>query len=171
MSRDVVISELIKQETRQLKVPAAARDFEALGRQAREEKWSFEDYLHEVLSIEIASRRESAVRLRIATHTSPRPRRSTSSPSPPPKASMRRRLPTSHTASLLILDEVEVVPFDRIGGELLLKVVASRSGGSVLVRRIHRIRAPSDRARDRATWRGGHAQRRRAPWSLVCGRA
>jgi DNA replication protein DnaC len=65
MSRDVVISELIQQETRQLKMPAAARAFEALGRQAREEKWSFEDYLHEVLSVEVASRRESAVRQRI----------------------------------------------------------------------------------------------------------
>ena len=65
MSRDVVIGELIQQETRQLKMPGAARAFEALGRQAREEKWSFEDYLHEVLSVEIASRRESAVRQRI----------------------------------------------------------------------------------------------------------
>src|ERR1043165_2906000 len=65
MSRDVVISELIQQETRQLKMPGAARAFEALGRQAREGKWSFEDYLHEVLSVEIASRRDSAVRQRI----------------------------------------------------------------------------------------------------------
>lgn len=65
MSRDVMISELIQQETRQLKMPGAARAFEALGRQAREEKWSFEDYLHEVFSVEIASRRESAVRQRI----------------------------------------------------------------------------------------------------------
>jgi len=65
VSREVVISELIQQEARQLKMPGAARAFEALGRQAREEKWSFEDYLHEVLSVEIASRRESAVRQRI----------------------------------------------------------------------------------------------------------
>ena len=65
MSRAAMIGELIVQETRQLKMPGAARAFEALGRQAREEKWSFEDYLHEVLSVEIASRRESAVRQRI----------------------------------------------------------------------------------------------------------
>ena len=65
MSREAVLSELIQQEARQLKMPGAARAFEALGRQAREEKWSFEDYLHEVLSVEIASRRESAVRQRI----------------------------------------------------------------------------------------------------------
>src|SRR5215475_9637228 len=60
-----MIGELIVQETRQLKMPGAARAFEALGRQAREEKWSFEDYLHEILTVEIASRRESAVRERI----------------------------------------------------------------------------------------------------------
>jgi DNA replication protein DnaC len=65
VSREVVINELIQQEARQLKMPGAARAFEALGRQAREEKWSFEDYLHEVLSVEITSRRESAVRQRI----------------------------------------------------------------------------------------------------------
>ncbi|MCW5807686.1 MAG: IS21-like element helper ATPase IstB [Deltaproteobacteria bacterium] len=46
-------------------MPGASREFEALGRQAREEKWSFEDYLHEVLSVEITSRRDSAVRQRI----------------------------------------------------------------------------------------------------------
>ncbi len=65
MSRDVVIADLIKQEARQLKMPGAAREFEALGRQAREEKWSFEDYLHEVLSVEIASRRDSAISQRL----------------------------------------------------------------------------------------------------------
>jgi DNA replication protein DnaC len=48
-----------------IKMPGAAREFEALARQAREEKWSFEDYLHEVLSVEINSRRESAIRQRL----------------------------------------------------------------------------------------------------------
>ena len=65
MSRDIVIADVIRQETRQLKMPGAAREFEALGRQAREEKWSFEDYLHEVLSVEIASRRDSAIAQRL----------------------------------------------------------------------------------------------------------
>jgi DNA replication protein DnaC len=65
MSRDVVIADVIRQEARQLKMPGAARAFEALGRQAREEKWSFEDYLHEVLSVEIISRRDSAIVQRI----------------------------------------------------------------------------------------------------------
>src|SRR5688572_4167894 len=46
-------------------MPGAARAFESLSRQAREEKWSFEDYLHEVLTVEIASRCESAVRHRL----------------------------------------------------------------------------------------------------------
>lgn len=65
MSRDAVVADLIRQDTRQLKMPGAARAFEALGRQAREEKWSFEDYLHEVLAVEIQSRRESAIRQRV----------------------------------------------------------------------------------------------------------
>lgn len=59
MSRDAVVADLVRQDARQLKMPGAARAFEALGRQAREEKWSFEDYLHELLTVEIASRRES----------------------------------------------------------------------------------------------------------------
>lgn len=65
MSRGAVVADLIRQDARQLKMPGAARAFEALGRQAREEKWSFEDYLHEVLSVEIQSRRESAIRQRV----------------------------------------------------------------------------------------------------------
>lgn len=65
MSRGGVVADLIRQDARQLKMPGAARAFEALGRQAREEKWSFEDYLHEVLSVEIQSRRESAIRQRV----------------------------------------------------------------------------------------------------------
>jgi DNA replication protein DnaC len=65
VSRDAVITDLVRQDARGLKMPGAARAFEALGRQAREEKWSFEDYLHEVLSVEIQSRSDSAVRNRL----------------------------------------------------------------------------------------------------------
>jgi len=65
MSRDAVVADLIRQDARQLKMPGAARAFEPLARQAREEKWSLEDYLHEVLSVEVQSRRESAVRQRL----------------------------------------------------------------------------------------------------------
>jgi DNA replication protein DnaC len=65
VSRDIVVTDLVRQQARQLKMPGAARDFESLGRQAREEKWSFEDYLHEVFSVEITSRQDSAVRHRL----------------------------------------------------------------------------------------------------------
>jgi DNA replication protein DnaC len=65
VSRDVVVAELVRQQARQLKMPGAAREFESLARQAREEKCSFEDYLHEVLGVEIASRCDSAVRHRM----------------------------------------------------------------------------------------------------------
>lgn len=65
MSRGAVVADLIRQQARQLKMPGAAREFESLGRQAREEKWSFEDYLHEVLSVEIQSRSDSAIKQRL----------------------------------------------------------------------------------------------------------
>lgn len=65
MSRDIVVSELIKGQSKSLKMPGLARVFEAMARQAREEKWSPEDYLHEVLSAEQTSRADSAVRQRL----------------------------------------------------------------------------------------------------------
>lgn len=65
MSRGAVVADLIRQQTRQLKMPGAAKVFEALGRQAREEKWSFEDYLHEVLAVEVQSRSDSAIKQRL----------------------------------------------------------------------------------------------------------
>jgi len=65
VSRAPVVADLIRVQTRVLKMPGAAKAFEPLGRQAREEKWTFEDYLHEVLSAEETSRSESAVRHRI----------------------------------------------------------------------------------------------------------
>jgi DNA replication protein DnaC len=46
-------------------MPGVARTFVELSRQAVAEKWSFEDYLHEVLSAEVASRTEGAVRNRL----------------------------------------------------------------------------------------------------------
>ena len=58
-------AEAIAAQARQLKMPGLAKGFVALARQAREEKWSVEDYLHEVLAVEIASRVESAIRQRI----------------------------------------------------------------------------------------------------------
>lgn len=65
MSRDAMVGELIRGQARSLKMPGLARSFEAMGRQAREEKWTYEDYLHEVLATEQTSRADSAVRHRL----------------------------------------------------------------------------------------------------------
>jgi DNA replication protein DnaC len=65
MSREVVVADLVKTEARSLKMPGLGRSFESLARQARSESWSFEEYLHEVLSAEIASRTQSAIRSRL----------------------------------------------------------------------------------------------------------
>src|SRR5262249_49176786 len=65
VSRDVVVTDLVREQARQLKMPGGARASEALARQAREEKWSFEDYAHELFPVEITSCRDSAVRQRL----------------------------------------------------------------------------------------------------------
>ncbi len=65
MSRTVVTRDLVIALSRALKMPGLGRGFEALARQAREEHWSHEDYLHEVLSAEQSSRQDSAVRHRL----------------------------------------------------------------------------------------------------------
>ncbi len=65
MSRITATTDAIIAQARELKMPGLARGFVALARQAREEKWAAEDYLHEVLAIEIASRTESAIRQRV----------------------------------------------------------------------------------------------------------
>src|SRR5215471_111168 len=65
MSRAVIVADVIRTQARQLKMPALARSFEELARQAREEHWPDEDYLHEALAVEIASRAESAVKQRL----------------------------------------------------------------------------------------------------------
>ena len=65
MSRGVVVADLMRAQTRRLKMPGLARAFEALARQAVEEHWSHEDYLHECLSVEETSRNDSAVRHRV----------------------------------------------------------------------------------------------------------
>jgi DNA replication protein DnaC len=46
-------------------VPGVARTFEPLARQARDAHWPHEDYLHEVLTAEPASRYESVIRQRL----------------------------------------------------------------------------------------------------------
>jgi DNA replication protein DnaC len=65
MSRTAVTKNLVAAQARSLKMPGLGRVYESLARQAREEHWGFEDYLHEVLSAEQTSRRDSAVRHRL----------------------------------------------------------------------------------------------------------
>jgi DNA replication protein DnaC len=65
MSRGEVSKELVATHSRALKMPGLRRVYEALARQAREEHWSHEEYLHEVLSAELTSRQDAAVRHRI----------------------------------------------------------------------------------------------------------
>jgi DNA replication protein DnaC len=65
VSRAVIHRDLIVADARALMMPGVAREFEKLARQASEEHWSFEEYLHEVFAAEQASRRESTIRQRI----------------------------------------------------------------------------------------------------------
>jgi DNA replication protein DnaC len=65
VSRAVVTTDLVRGQARALKMPGLARAFEGLARQAREEHWSHEEYLHEVLSVEQMSRNDSAVKQRL----------------------------------------------------------------------------------------------------------
>jgi DNA replication protein DnaC len=65
MSRTAIIADVIRTYARQLKMPGLARSFADLARQACEEHWAHEDYLQEVLAVEIASRAESAVKQRL----------------------------------------------------------------------------------------------------------
>lgn len=61
----VITADVVRVHARQLKMPGVARSFEDLARQAREERWSYEEYVHEVLAVEVASRVESAVKQRL----------------------------------------------------------------------------------------------------------
>ena len=65
MTTAVITRDLIVAHTRALKLPGVARVFESLARQARDAHWPHEDYLHEVLSAEQASRHESVIRQRL----------------------------------------------------------------------------------------------------------
>lgn len=65
MSRAKIIGDLVRSDARELKMPGVAKSFEALARQAGTEGWSPIEYLHEVLSTELTSRAESAVRARL----------------------------------------------------------------------------------------------------------
>ena len=66
MSRAAVAKDLVVTQTRVAQDARRSRaSFEALARQAREEHWGYEDYLHEVLVAEQTSRHDSAVRQRL----------------------------------------------------------------------------------------------------------
>ena len=65
MSAPTLIRDLVVAHTPVLKLPGVARTFEGLARQARDSHWPHEDYLHEVLSAEEASRHESVIRQRL----------------------------------------------------------------------------------------------------------
>jgi DNA replication protein DnaC len=65
MSSAAVTRDLVVAHTRALKLPGIARVFESVARQARDAHWPHEDYLHEVLSAELASRHESVIRQRV----------------------------------------------------------------------------------------------------------
>ena len=65
MSAGTIARDLVLAHTRALKLPGVARTFEALARQARDAHWPHEDYLHEVLTAEQASRHESVIRQRL----------------------------------------------------------------------------------------------------------
>jgi len=60
-----IIRDLIVTQAQALKLPGLVRSFEALARQARDAPWPHEDYLHEVLRAELASRQESVIRQRL----------------------------------------------------------------------------------------------------------
>ena len=65
MSAPAIVRDLVVAHTRALKLPGVARTFESLARQARDSHWPHEDYLHEILSAEQASRHESVIRQRL----------------------------------------------------------------------------------------------------------
>jgi DNA replication protein DnaC len=65
VSRAAVNKELVLAQAKALKMPGVARAVEALARQAREEHWGYEEFLHEALSAEQSSRRDSAIQHRL----------------------------------------------------------------------------------------------------------
>ena len=74
MSSAEMVSDVLTAQARSLRMPGIARSFETLGRQAREEKWTYEDYLHEVLATEQTSRIDSAIRSRLRDARFPEPK-------------------------------------------------------------------------------------------------
>ncbi|MFQ5796936.1 MAG: ATP-binding protein, partial [Candidatus Bipolaricaulia bacterium] len=55
---EAVREAVLAQYTKTLKMPAVAREYAALARQAREEGWDYEDFLRDLLEAEIQSRQK-----------------------------------------------------------------------------------------------------------------
>jgi DNA replication protein DnaC len=56
---------VIREHARELKLPAVAREYEALARQAIADGWCFGDYLKELLEVELRSRRDHVAQSRV----------------------------------------------------------------------------------------------------------
>jgi DNA replication protein DnaC len=56
---------VIREHARELKLPAVAREYSALARQAAASGWRFEDYLKELLEAELRSRRDHVAHARV----------------------------------------------------------------------------------------------------------
>jgi DNA replication protein DnaC len=65
VSRAQATAELVRAQTRPLKMPGLGRAFEGLARQAHEEGWTHQEYLYEVLGAELTSRADSAIKQRL----------------------------------------------------------------------------------------------------------
>jgi DNA replication protein DnaC len=74
MSRTKMANDMIRVQAGSLKMPGLKRSFEGLARQARQEAWSFEEFLYEVLSAESSSRAESSIRQKIHEARFPEPK-------------------------------------------------------------------------------------------------
>src|SRR5436190_1854132 len=150
MSAPTIVRDLVVAHTRALKLPGVARAFEPLARLARDAHWPHEDYLHEVLSAEQASRHESLIRQLIEARDTRELTR------------LQQRL---LRVDVLIVDELGFVPFDRPGGELLFNLLTDRYERRATVVTTNRLcGAPHNRfvviAVDAASWRRTKTSRR-----------
>jgi len=59
---DAVLQAVIQGHARQLRTPTIGREYAAVARRARDEGWSYEEYLRELLETELRSRQENAAR-------------------------------------------------------------------------------------------------------------
>lgn len=59
---DTPLQAVIRGYVRMLRLPAIGREYEAVGRLARQDGWAYEDYLRELLEIEMRARHENVSR-------------------------------------------------------------------------------------------------------------